>query len=79
VDDQSGRGKANNFTDKIWGEKACQLVKSTSRLDDTHWPMIKVHASMFYSNIESEDEEGEGVLEDDDPVSNPHAYIALDW
>ncbi|KAI0282251.1 hypothetical protein BC826DRAFT_1110850 [Russula brevipes] len=79
ADDQSTRGKANNFTDKIWGEKARQLVKSTSRLDDTNWPIIKAHASVFYNNIETEDEEGESALEDvDDPVSNPHAFIVLD-
>jgi hypothetical protein len=81
-DNQSGRSasKLNNFTDKTWGEKACQLVKSTSRLDDTHWPMIKAHASEFYSNVEIDGEEGEGISENgDNPVANPHAFITLDW
>lgn len=79
-DDQSGHSKLNNFSDKTWGEKARQLVKTTIRLEDSHWAMIKAFASTFSGDIETDNEGGDGISwDDDDPVSNPHAFITLDW
>ena len=61
------------FIDSPWGEKARQLVKTTSRLDDTLWGMIKESASAHLSVADEES--------DDDVIEalNPHAYIDLDW
>ena len=67
------------FVDNPWGEKARQLVKTTYRLDDTHWGMIKEHA-FAHINItgKESDEENQGITGFDDDT-NPHAVIELDW
>jgi hypothetical protein len=79
-DDQCGRSKTNNFSDRIWGEKARQLIKTTIRLEDSHWVMIKSCASTFSGDVETDNEGGDGnLLDNDDPIANPHAFIDLDW
>ena len=68
------------FVDNPWGEKACQLGRTTCRLDDTYWGMIKEHA---YAHIGTAgDESDDGIAGFDDNASeamNPHVLIELDW
>lgn len=65
------------FVDNPWGEKARQLVKTTCRLDDTHWGMIKEHA-LAHIGAAGDDSE-EGIPGFDDEAMNSHALIELDW
>jgi hypothetical protein len=64
------------FVDNPWGEKACQLGKTTCHLDDTHWGMIKEHAFVHISATGEESDEG---IDDAGEAMNPHALIELDW
>jgi hypothetical protein len=63
------------FVDNPWGEKVCRLGRTTSRLDDTHWGMIKEHAS---AHLGAPGEETDERISGFDEV-NMHAYIDLDW
>jgi hypothetical protein len=65
------------FVDHPWGEKSRQIGRTTSRLDDTHWDMIKEHA---YAHIGAAGDESDTSLNDDgsEPL-NLHAFINLDW
>ncbi|KAN0107510.1 hypothetical protein V8E52_010028, partial [Russula decolorans] len=67
------------FVDNPWGEKARQLVKTTCRLDDTHWGMIKEHAFAHIGIGGEESDEGIAGFDDDTSGANLHAIINLDW
>jgi len=67
------------FVDNPWGEKARQLVKTTCRLDDTHWGMIKEHAFAHISTGEESDEGISGFDDDTGKAMSLHAIIELDW
>jgi hypothetical protein len=73
--------KGLGFVDNPWGEKARQIGRSTSRLNDKHWEMINEHA---YAHIGVVGDDSEEVIagpnnDADDPASNPHAFIDLSW
>ena len=70
-----------SFADNPWGEKAHQLVRTTSRLDDVHWGTIKEHAFAYIGATGEESDEEFAGLDDDarDAALNPHAFIELDW
>ncbi|KAN0112043.1 hypothetical protein V8E52_007960 [Russula decolorans] len=59
--------------------KARQLVKTTCRLDDTHWGMIKEHAFAHIGTGGEESDEGIAGFDDDTSGANLHAIIDLDW
>ena len=61
-----------------WGEKSRQIGRTTSRLNDTHWDMIKEHS---YAHIGAAGDESDTGLNGDGSEStlNLHAFINLDW
>lgn len=65
------------FVDNPWGEKTRQLVKTTCRLDDTHWGMIKEHALAHVSAAGDDSEEG--MADNGGEAMTLHALIDLDW
>jgi thioesterase domain-containing protein len=66
------------FVDNPWGEKARQLGRTTCRLDDNHWGMIKEHAFAHIGTAGEESDEA-GASFNDGEAMNPHAHIELDW
>ena len=74
----SRHARSLGFIENPWGQKTRQLVRTTSRLNNTHWGMIQEHA---YAHISTRGEElDEGFNDDaDEAISNPHAFIDLDW
>ena len=69
------------FVDKPWGEMARQVGRTTIRLNDKHWDMIKGHAYAHIDVAGDDSEEGIAGLNNDasEAASNPHAFIDLDW
>lgn len=68
------------FVDNPWGEKARKLGRTTSRLDDVHWGMIKEHASVHIGTAGDQSDEGIAGLDDaSEATLNPHGFIDLDW
>jgi hypothetical protein len=54
-------------------------VPFASRLDDTHWGMIKEHAFAHIGTGGEESDEGIAGFDDDTSGANLHAIIDLDW
>jgi len=75
----SRHSRGLGFVDNPWGEKARQLVKTTCRLDDTHWGLIKEYAFAHISMGGEDSDEGVAGADDDNGATDPHAILVLDW
>ncbi|KAI9434180.1 hypothetical protein H4582DRAFT_809927 [Lactarius indigo] len=82
-DPETGRaaprhGRGLGFSDSLWGSKAREFVKTTTRLTERHWEEVIDHTTIFMNThtIESDDEGNTTDVETDIP--NPRALIDLD-
>ena len=73
-------GRGLGFSENIWGNTACEFMRSTQRLQDMHWTAISVEYSKYWCGIPASDFES-----DKNPCDKSHqrvnscACIEIDW
>ncbi|KAH9070765.1 hypothetical protein EDB83DRAFT_2314002 [Lactarius deliciosus] len=70
--------RAVGFTESLWGSKAREFVKTTTRLTDKHWDDVTEHAATFMTSHALESDEESGTNAETESL-NPRAAIDLDW
>ncbi|KAH9024687.1 hypothetical protein EDB85DRAFT_2292499 [Lactarius pseudohatsudake] len=82
-DPETGRSMPRNirgvgFTESLWGSKAREFVKTTTRLTDKHWDDVTEHAAIFMTGHALESDEESSINAETESL-NPRAAINLDW
>ncbi|KAH9022142.1 hypothetical protein EDB84DRAFT_1441288 [Lactarius hengduanensis] len=68
------------FSDSLWGNKAREFVKTTTRLTEKHWEEIIDHTAIFMNTytIDSDDEGNTNNTDAETDIPNSRALIDLD-
>ncbi|KAH8979761.1 hypothetical protein EDB92DRAFT_2118630 [Lactarius akahatsu] len=76
----SRQGRGLGFSDSLWGNKAREFVKTTTRLTEKHWEEIIDHTAIFMNTytIDSDDEGNTNNTDAETDIPNPRALIDLD-
>ena len=64
------------FLDRLWGKKARVLQKTIALLRTQHWAMINDHVSVHFTDLTQPEN---GMVDDKDDASYPHACLIIDW
>ncbi|KAI9455124.1 hypothetical protein F5148DRAFT_1325294 [Russula earlei] len=77
-----GRARGLGFTESAWGDKTRDLVKSTRKLQDSHWAAILGECSVFL-HYHLQETEQEWCLAGEETEGfervRPHAHIDITW